>query len=142
MSLRLPAERQRSRRAYQRCALVIEPEAINDVVGHAAGDYALHAFAEVLRSYTRGQDTVGSGGEEFTAVFRDTTHDEAGRIANRIMAAVGAAHIGPSANPTVSAGVAGLTQPLGALDHLVQRGDSHLMQVKRDGRDRVICDAF
>ena len=57
------------------------------------------------------------------------------------MAAVRAAHIGPSANLTVSAGVAVSPRPLGALDHLVQRGDSHLMQVKRDGRDRVICDA-
>lgn len=125
-----------------RLCLVIEPKAINDAFGHAAGDDALRAFAEVLRSHTRAQDTVCRiGGEEFTVVFPDTTHDEAGRIANRVMAAVRAAHIGPSANPTVSAGVATSPRSLDELDHLFQRGDSHLIQAKRDGRDRVICDA-
>ena len=74
-------------------------------------------------------------------MFPDTTHDEAGRIANRVMAAVRAAHIGPSANLSVSAGVAVSPRSLGALDHLVQRADSHLMQANGDGRDRVICDA-
>jgi PleD family two-component response regulator len=57
------------------------------------------------------------------------------------MAAVRAAHIGPSANLSVSAGVAVSPRSLGALDHLVQRADSHLMQANGDGRDRVICDA-
>ena len=51
------------------------------------------------------------------------------------------AHIGPSANLSVSAGVATSPRSLDELDHLVQRADSHLMQAKRDGRDRVICDA-
>ena len=44
---------------------------------------ALRAFAEVLRSHSRAQDTVcRTGGEEFSVVFRDTTDDDAGRIAN------------------------------------------------------------
>ena len=141
-SLRRHAEPRSSDRAYQGYALVIESKAINDAFGHAAGDDALRAFAEVLRSHTRAQDTVcRTGGEEFTVVFPDTTHDEAGRIANRVMAAVRPAHIGPSANLTVSAGVATSPRSLDELDHLVQRADSHLMQAKRDGRDRVICDA-
>jgi PleD family two-component response regulator len=40
-----------------------------------------------------------TGGEEFTGVFPDTTHDEAGRIANPVMAAVRAAHIGAQRQP-------------------------------------------
>ena len=83
-SLRRHAEPRSSDRAYQGYALVIESKAINDAFGHAAGDDALRAFAEVLRSHTRAQDTVcRTGGEEFTVVFPDTTHDEAGRIATR-----------------------------------------------------------
>jgi PleD family two-component response regulator len=57
------------------------------------------------------------------------------------MAAVRAAHIGPSANLSVSAGVATSPRSLGELDHLVQRADSHVMEASGDGRDRVICDA-
>lgn len=142
-SLRRHAEPRSSDRAYQGYALVIEPKAINDAFGHAAGDDALRAFAEVLRSHTRAQDTVCRiGGEEFTVVFPDTTHDEAGRIANRVMAAVRAAHIGPSANPTVSAGVATSPRSLDELDHLfpARRQPPDSGQA-RDGRDRVICDA-
>jgi diguanylate cyclase (GGDEF)-like protein len=141
-SLRRHAEPRSSDRAHQGYAPVIEPKAINDAFGHAAGDNALRAFVEVLRSHTRAQDTVcRTGGEEFTVVFPDTTHDEAGRIANPVMAAVRAAHIGPSANLSVSAGVATSPRSLDEPDHLVQRADSHLMQANGDGRDRVICDA-
>jgi len=74
-------------------------------------------------------------------VFPDTTHDEAGRIANRVMAAVRAAYIEPSANLTVSAGAATSPRSLDERDHISQRADSHLIQAKRDGLDRVICDA-
>jgi GGDEF domain-containing protein len=41
----------------------------------------------------------------------------------------------------VCAGAATSPRSLDELDHLVQRADSHLMQAKRDGRDRVICNA-
>jgi PleD family two-component response regulator len=59
----------------------------------------------------------------------------------RVRAALRAAHIGPSANQTVSAAVATSPRSLDELDHLVQRADSHLMQARRNARDRAICDA-
>jgi PleD family two-component response regulator len=49
------------------------------------------------------------------------------------MAAVRAAHIGPSANLSVSAGVATSPRSLDEPDHLVQRADSHLMHANGGG---------
>jgi hypothetical protein len=37
--------------------------------------------------------------------------------------------------------VATSPRSLDELDHNVQRANSHLMQAKRNARDRVICDA-
>ncbi len=40
-----------------------------------------------------------------------------------------------------TAGAATSPRSLDERDHISQRADSHLIQAKRDGRDRVICDA-
>jgi len=86
---------------------------------------ALGAFAEVLRSYTRARGTVFRiGGGEFTVVFPDTTHDEAGRSPTGSWRRWERRTSGPAANLGVSAGVAVSPRSLGALDHLVQRGDA------------------
>jgi len=54
-------------------------KALNDQVGHPAGDACLRRIAQVLRTHTRKEeDCVGRyGGEEFTLLLPDVSADEA-----------------------------------------------------------------
>ncbi len=117
-------------------------KSINDCFGHESGDQVLREFAEVLRSQIR-QDDIAcrTGGEEFCVVLPQTSHAEAERLAWRVVDAVRAAGLGPRRDLTVSAGVA--TSPRSGDDHeqLVRRADDHLLQAKREGRDRVVVGA-
>jgi diguanylate cyclase (GGDEF)-like protein len=114
-------------------------KAINDTFGHAAGDAVLREFSEVLRAESRRDDIpCRTGGEEFCLVLPGTTREEAKHVADRVVAAVRAARLGPRRDLTVSAGVA--TAPDSAADRecLVREADEHLMRAKREGRDRVV----
>lgn len=112
---------------------------INDTFGHAAGDQTLREFSEVLRTQSRRDDIpCRTGGEEFCLVLPRTSREEAKHVADRVVAAVRAARLGPRRNLTVSAGVA--TSPDSSDDRelLVRQADDHLMRAKREGRDRVV----
>jgi diguanylate cyclase (GGDEF)-like protein len=58
---------------------------INDVYGHAEGDRALVAFADVLLGALRESDVVGRlGGDEFVALLTDSDEDGAARLLDRL----------------------------------------------------------
>ena len=62
---------------------------VNKRFGHAGGDTALVAFADLLRQYMRPTDTVARyGGEEFCALLMGTDIEEAAGIAERLREAV------------------------------------------------------
>jgi diguanylate cyclase (GGDEF)-like protein len=61
-------------------------KAINDSLGHAAGDRVLQEVAGRLRSMLREVDTVARlGGDEFAIVLPRTDRDGAGRTAEKIL---------------------------------------------------------
>lgn len=62
-----------------------EFKAINDTYGHAEGDRALVAFAEVLRDALRESDVIARlGGDEFVALLTDSTHAETLAVTQRL----------------------------------------------------------
>lgn len=62
---------------------------VNDHHGHQAGDAILQQFGEVLKTATRGSDTViRYGGEEFLILARQTRRDDAIVLAERIRKSV------------------------------------------------------
>ena len=62
-------------------------KAVNDTLGHAAGDFVLAEAANILREETRKSDTVARvGGDEFVVILRgETDRDHAARVAARII---------------------------------------------------------
>ena len=63
-------------------------KAVNDTLGHAAGDHVLAAAANILRAECRKSDTVARvGGDEFVVILRgESDRDHAARVAARIIA--------------------------------------------------------
>jgi diguanylate cyclase (GGDEF)-like protein len=69
-------------------------KALNDTLGHAAGDEALREASDACRAAVRRGDLVARlGGDELAVLLRDTTEAEAGRVAARIRAAVEARRV-------------------------------------------------
>lgn len=112
-------------------------KAVNDQHGHAAGDAALVALAQVLRHEVRDCDLIGRyGGEEFVVLLPETDAAGALVLAERMRRAV-AGHIVPALQRpvTISAGIAGLL-PAETSDALLRRCDRALYDAKRAGRNR------
>ncbi len=70
-------------------------KAVNDALGHAAGDEALVAVADTLRRHVRAFDTLARyGGEEFVVVMPGAGPDDAVAVAERLRIGVEAVLIG------------------------------------------------
>ncbi|MBO9532388.1 MAG: GGDEF domain-containing protein [Solirubrobacteraceae bacterium] len=80
----------RTRRPLSVVALDLNDfKALNDTVGHAAGDELLKAVADALEGIARPGDTVvRQGGDEFCLVLPDTSSEHADRASNAIRAAL------------------------------------------------------
>jgi diguanylate cyclase (GGDEF)-like protein len=116
---------------------------VNKRFGHAGGDLALVAFADLLRKHMRPTDTVARyGGEEFCALMMGTDMEEAARVAERLRAGVAgqAVDLGDHAvEITVSIGVARLRD--GDLAASLRDADGALYRAKALGRNRVAAGA-
>lgn len=116
-------------------------KAVNDRLGHAAGDHVLRCVAQVLRAETRGGDTVARiGGDEFVVLIPaqgavDTNAIR--RIADRIIAGVAQPirYEGQPCTVAASIGIA-LSSPRGFPDpdKLLRQADDALYAAKRAGR--------
>jgi diguanylate cyclase len=113
-------------------------KAINDTLGHVAGDDVLRQVARRLESAVRESDTVGRyGGDEFLVVLSSVTQaTDAAHIAAKMLAAVAAApcKAGTEDLP-VSASVGIAVYPEDAEDAatLIDRADAAMYRAKRSG---------
>jgi diguanylate cyclase (GGDEF)-like protein len=115
---------------------------LNDREGHAAGDEALIAVAEVLRTSLREVDVVARwGGEEFVVILDRTAEADAIVVGEKLRRAVEAIALAsadgqPDGHLTVSIGAAELAEGEDGAS-LVQRADRAVYVAKRAGRNRV-----
>ncbi len=110
-------------------------KAINDRLGHQAGDAALIAVSQALRSVTRVQDVLARwGGEEFLFVLPDTPRAGAAELAERMRELVRRLEPIPGMGPrTLTFGVSGQRRGE-TCDAAIARADKALYEGKRAGR--------
>lgn len=108
----------------------------NDEYGHAAGDEALRAFVDMLRSRTRAMDlSARYGGEEFITVLSGARTESGIRFAEAVRSTL--ADVDGVRPFTVSAGVAEYTRDMEAFDELVAAADRAMYEAKKAGRNQV-----
>jgi diguanylate cyclase (GGDEF)-like protein len=114
-------------------------KAINDRLGHAAGDELLRAAAHRIQGCTRAEDTAARfGGDEFAVVLVGLDQAQAQAVAERIVVALrepfplssGTVHVG------VTIGIARAHRDVSA-DDLLAEADVALYGAKRDGGGRA-----
>lgn len=116
-------------------------KAVNDTLGHAAGDHVLQEFASVLVDETREPDTVARvGGDEFTIVLPDLHNAGAlegigRRIVDRLVQPI--MFQGDECKVSASIGTA-IFKPGSGIDlhQVVENADIALYASKRAGRAR------
>ncbi len=113
-------------------------KAINDQLGHAAGDFALRRLAEMLEGGFRKMDLVARiGGEEFAVILPSTAGPHAARAAEHVRLAVAAQEIQNAEfqiRLTVSLGIAAADSGDDA-GALLRRADQALYAAKEGGRN-------
>jgi len=116
---------------------------VNDAFGHGAGDRAIAAVAEVLRSQLRGTDMGARyGGDEFVLLLPHTSAGDGRILAERLCLRLATAELSVGDRKVslrTSFGVAELGPEAGTDDgaELVRHADEALYAAKRSGRGRV-----
>ncbi|MGD9954932.1 MAG: putative bifunctional diguanylate cyclase/phosphodiesterase [Candidatus Nanopelagicales bacterium] len=121
-------------------------KAVNDALGHAAGDLVLGAVAQRLARACRSSDTVARfGGDEFVLVVDDVDGSEnVHLVAQRLLDALAAPIVveGSELYVTASIGVAiasaGLAPTAATAADLVRDADTAMFQAKSGGRNRYV----
>ena len=118
-------------------------KSVNDRFGHAVGDEAIRAVADVCVRGKRKSDIVGRvGGEEFAVLLPETTLSRARTVAERIRKRVEGLTLTAEGRPvqlTVSGGVAEAITSMPGVDALMKAADAALYQAKEGGRNRTQC---
>jgi diguanylate cyclase len=133
------------------CLLILDIDhfkQFNDRFGHLIGDEVLKIVARSLTDILKGRDVVARfGGEEFIVILPETPIEGAMKVANMIRTAIADRQLkrkdtGKSYGTiTVSAGVARFRPETDTLPVLIKRADDAMYVSKRNGRNRVTCEA-
>jgi diguanylate cyclase (GGDEF)-like protein len=139
----LARECARAHRYDRRLALVVfdvdDFKAINDRIGHLAGDSVLAAVAERVQSVVRSADVACRvGGDEFGVILPESTLNDAEQLYSRVQFAVASRPIGPFDRIHLSAGIAELGREDSA-ESFFQRADQALYRAKEAGKGRVVA---
>jgi two-component system cell cycle response regulator len=143
--LRLESELSRALRFSEPFAVVFveldQMKAVNDRLGHQAGDTVLIELARRLTEAVREVDVVARwGGDEFTLLLPKTGLPGALRLAEKIRSEVGSAPFRTDAGSlpiTISVGVAAFPEHGSSGKDLVNAADAAMYRAKAGGRNRV-----
>lgn len=117
-------------------------KSVNDKWGHAVGDRALKAVAEMLRGRTRVFDSIARyGGEEFVVVIPGAGPQDAMTAAERLRSSIARMPFEPmpgKVHPlTVSIGISFSGSQTSTAEDLLEVADAAMYRAKHGGRNRV-----
>ncbi len=116
-------------------------KAVNDDLGHAAGDALLVNVAERLTRCVREEDTIARlGGDEFVVLLNSPTQEsQAMAVANKIREAVSKPYCLGSRSASVTASIGYSVYPAdgGDVETLLEHADHAMYRAKQRGRDQV-----
>lgn len=118
-----------------------EFKAINDVLGHDAGDKLLIQVAEILKNRVREYDVVSRfGGDEFVILVIGVTRQDAQRMGESILDLMRGFHYteeGRSFNVYCSIGITMIESSQYTVDQLLKQADSACQKAKQEGRNQL-----
>src|SRR4051794_21399224 len=138
----LAREVSRAQRYRRRLSVIVfdldDFKAVNDRIGHLAGDAVLAEVAERILSVVRSADVACRvGGDEFALVLPEAGAEDAELLAGRIARAINVRPIGAAGTLQLSAGVAEMRDS-DHPNHLFERADEALYRAKELGKARAV----
>ena len=116
-------------------------KAVNDSLGHQAGDELLRSIADRIRRAVKPSDVAARlGGDEFAVLVRDVaTQEVADQLSERVRRECEGAHViqGQEVRSTASIGLVHSSLGLDSADSLIAAADRALYSAKAAGRNRV-----
>jgi diguanylate cyclase (GGDEF)-like protein len=142
-SIRLEEEVSRYRRFNHSVSVVLVDldgfKAVNDELGHAAGDASLRDMAEILTRFSRGINVICRyGGDEFAVLLVETSKAGARLYADRIRQVLSRHRFAHGRRLTASFGIASLPEDVPpTAEEIMRAADEALYAAKRAGKNRV-----
>jgi len=141
----LAREVARAHRYNRELALIVldldDFKAINDRIGHLAGDAVLAEAADRVRDVVRSADVACRvGGDEFAVILPESGLEHADQLYGRLQAAVSSRPVGQAGRLNISAGVTELRPDDDAISFF-QRADEALYRAKGAGKGTVVAVA-
>ena len=132
----------RAHRYERKLALILfdldDFKAINDRIGHLAGDSVLAEIAERVREVVRSADIACRvGGDEFGVILPEATLEDADQLYARLRGAIAARPAANAGQLSVSAGMAEI-KPRDDPTSFFERADTALYRAKAAGKGRVM----
>jgi len=113
-------------------------KAVNDRLGHSAGDRVLREMTETVCGQIRPSDTFARlGGDEFALFMPETGCDAAARIVDRLHSSLEDEMLKNGWMVTFSLGVVTYKEVPKTVDEMVKIADSAMYTVKTDGKNGV-----
>jgi diguanylate cyclase (GGDEF)-like protein/PAS domain S-box-containing protein len=141
---RLAAATAANRRATDPVAIMLIDldgfKAINDTLGHHAGDAVLVAVAQRMRTCVRAGDTPARlGGDEFAILLPGAGADVASKIADRLLELLTEPVATEGHRLRIQASIGIAAEPTSDPDTLLRSADSAMYAAKRTGKNRYVC---